>query len=105
MPPQLYPPQKLNGAPRYRFPKHRLGSVAKASRRLDRLSHGRYCVKELQRPAGDEPRFLACGIFKPHSPFFAPSEYHQPYRDIDLPVRMDDDWDDLPTGAVVAAER
>ena len=48
----------------------------------------------------DKPFFLACGIFKPHSPFFAPPKYHALYDDdLAMPLLKKDDWDDLPEGA------
>jgi arylsulfatase A-like enzyme len=58
-----------------------------------------YCAKALQERKNDKPQFLACGIFKPHSPFFAPDAYHIPYKEIALPLMKEDDWNDLPKGA------
>ncbi len=55
---------------------------------------------EVLRKKHDKPFFLACGIFKPHSPFFAPLKYHGLYdEEIALPERKQDDWSDLPAGA------
>ncbi len=100
MPPQEYPPKKLNGAPEYGSRNTDWG--AWPPRVEDSIDYhtAKYCVDAFSRPAGEKPLFLACGIFKPHSPFFAPGAYHAPYQDIGLPTRREDDWNDLPSGAV-----
>lgn len=99
MPPQSYPPKKLNGAPNYGSRNTDWGEwPAKVDDSID-FHTAEYCIKTLSTPRNDKPLFLACGIFKPHSPFFAPAPYHDPYRNIDLPARKADDWNDLPSGA------
>ena len=58
-----------------------------------------YAVDALQQ-VRDKPFLLACGIFKPHSPFFAPPKYHARYKESPaMPERKEDDWNDLPAGA------
>jgi arylsulfatase A-like enzyme len=61
-----------------------------------------YAVRQLQR-RHDRPFFLSVGIYKPHSPFLAPSSYIDAYplSDLRLPARPPGDMDDLPTGAVI----
>jgi len=99
MPPQQYPREKLNGAPKYGSRNTDWGEWPRQAEDAIDFHTAGYCVNTLREPPSGKPLFLACGIFKPHSPFFAPSEFHKPYRNVDLPVRKTDDWSDLPQGA------
>ncbi len=99
MRPQLYPELKLNRAKEYGSRNTDWGPWPPDEK--DTIDHGtaEYCIRALEQKR-DQPLFLACGIFKPHSPFFAPAKYHEPYKSIGLPVRLEDDWNDLPGGAL-----
>jgi arylsulfatase A-like enzyme len=56
-----------------------------------------WASSELNR-AQSKPFFLACGIFKPHLPWYIPQKYFDLYPPgkITLPVVKDDDLDDVP---------
>ncbi len=97
--PQKYPPKKLNGAPKYGSRNTDWGQWPKRDEDSIDFHTASYCIEALGRTASDHPLFLACGIYKPHSPFFAPDSYHKAYHDIELPARKPDDWSDLPAGA------
>jgi arylsulfatase A-like enzyme len=63
-----------------------------------------YCIDQLGR-THDRPFFLACGIHKPHMPWFVPKKYYDmfPVDSIQLPKVLDNDLDDLPTAAIKMA--
>jgi arylsulfatase A-like enzyme len=98
---QYMPPSKLNNADEYGSANTDWGPWppdAEQTRTIDYKSVG-YALKVLERKH-DRPFLLACGIFKPHSPFFAPPRYHALYdTSLEMPLRKEDDWDDLPSGA------
>ena len=96
---QNMPPKKLNRAPGYGSRNTDWGAWPKLEPDTIDFKTADYCIRALQSPPKDRPQFLACGIFKPHSPFFAPPGYHKGLSGIPLPERRDNDWDDLPAGA------
>lgn len=54
--------------------------------------------EQLQRPH-DKPFFLACGIYRPHEPWFVPKSYFEPFPLDSIqpgPGYKEDDLDDLP---------
>lgn len=104
MRPQLYPPKKLNNAPEYGSANTDWGEWPPAEEDSIDVATADYAVRKLLEPP-DRPLFLACGIFKPHSPFFSPSRYHAAYRAIEVPPRAGDDWSDLPSGAGALMKR
>jgi len=101
MDPQYMPKEKLNGPHWYGSRNTDWGPWPpddQVTRTIDFKSVS-YACDVLARDH-KRPFFLACGIFKPHSPFFAPPKYHAVYDDLlPLPTRKENDWDDLPSGA------
>ncbi len=66
-----------------------------------------WAIAELRRPH-DRPLFLACGLFRPHLPCYAPRRYFDQYPldRVRLPALMDSDLERLPAvGAELAAAR
>lgn len=101
MDPQYMPEKKLNGAPGYGSRNTDWGPWPEDGdepKTIDFKSVG-YAIEVLKQ-RHDRPFFLACGIFKPHSPFFAPPRYHALYDEaLPMPLLKVDDWSDLPSGA------
>ncbi len=100
MAPQNMPPKKLNQAPKYGSRNTDWGAWPSDERNTIDFRTTEYCIRSLKNPPIDKPLFLACGIFKPHSPFFAPPKYHAKLPKIPNPARLESDWNDLPSGAV-----
>ena len=96
---QLYPVRKLNLASKYGSRNTDWGEWPPRIEDSIDYQTRQYVVDAIQSHRDERPLFLACGFFKPHSPFFAPRQFHEPYRSIVLPVRNRNDWDDLPSGA------
>ena len=56
-------------------------------------------VNDMLSSKHDKPFFLACGIYRPHEPWFVPAKYFDPFplESIQLPPGYkEDDLDDLP---------
>jgi arylsulfatase A-like enzyme len=100
MRPQKYPLEKLNRAPEYGSRNTDWGSWPPDPTQSIDHDTVEYCVNALRDTPVERPLFLVCGIFKPHSPFFAPATFHQAYESLSLPLRREDDWSDLPSGAI-----
>lgn len=66
-------------------------------------------IGEQLRREHDKPFFLACGIYRPHEPWFVPKQYFEPFplESIQLPAGYKaDDLDDLPAeGRRIARNR
>ncbi|MBT7853232.1 MAG: sulfatase [Opitutae bacterium] len=63
---------------------------------------------EVLKEKHKKPFFLACGIFRPHLPWYAPRKYFEmyPINKIELPETPEDDLQDIPTqGRKLSASR
>jgi len=59
-------------------------------------------ISEQLGKAHDKPFFLACGIFRPHLPWYVPQRYFDafPLESIELPAFVKDDLEDVPPAGV-----
>ncbi len=68
----------------------------------------RWITEQLSKPS-ERPLFLACGLYRPHEPWFVPQKYYQPFalESIQLPSGYkEDDLDDVPpVGQRIARNR
>lgn len=57
---------------------------------------------ELLEEHGDKPFFLAVGLVRPHVPLVATAPFFKPYpfERMQLPPRVDGDWDDIPRAGI-----
>jgi arylsulfatase A-like enzyme len=64
-----------------------------------------WVIRQLQSEQ-DTPLFLACGIFRPHLPWYAPRQYFDqfPIDSIQLPEHREDDLDDIPPAGLKMAK-
>lgn len=60
-----------------------------------------YCIEQMSA-APDKPKFIACGLHKPHLPFAPPKKYYDafPLKDIRLPPFLETDLEDIPARGV-----
>ena len=95
-----YPPHKLNGLDDYGTRNTDWGMWPEHIEETADYRTMKYAVDFLEKEHRD-PFFLNVGIYKPHSPFFAPADYFDPYplETITMPNTLSDDMDDLPQGA------
>ncbi|MHC4120976.1 MAG: sulfatase [Planctomycetota bacterium] len=58
-------------------------------------------VSEQMHTERDRPFFLACGLYRPHLPWFVPKKYFDMFDldEVRLPKVLENDWDDLPERA------
>lgn len=59
-----------------------------------------WIIDQLQKDH-EKPFFLACGLYRPHLPWYVPQEFFDrfPLDSVLLPEIYDDDWEDLPEPA------
>jgi arylsulfatase A-like enzyme len=64
-------------------------------------------VSDQLRKNHKKPFFLACGIYRPHLPWYVPEEFYRkfPINEVALPIIYENDLDDLPETAKKIASR
>lgn len=89
------PGRPLNGIPRAR--NFDWGPLEAADAAMGDAKVAAWITTQLTRKH-DRPFFLACGIFRPHLPWYVPAKYFErfPLEKIVLPVVKEDDLDDVP---------
>lgn len=72
-------------------------------------SVSKWVSEQLLDPPEDKPFFLACGLYRPHEPWFVPAKYFEPFplEDIEMPPGYrPNDLDDIPpAGRALARNR
>lgn len=73
------------------------GPIELTEEEMDDYRMAQFAIDRLGREY-DRPFFLACGIYLPHAPWYAPEEFFEPFPvdEILLPVENPEDHDDLP---------
>jgi arylsulfatase A-like enzyme len=73
------------------------GPVSAPNTQMDDTKVTDWCIEQLSR-SRQRPLFLACGLFRPHLPWYVPQEWFDlyPLEDIVLPTVNDDDLADIP---------
>ena len=73
------------------------GSISQQSEEMPDYKSVDYVCRQLEKD-WEQPFFLACGIFRPHLPWYVPEQYFEQYplSDIELPLVKEDDLADIP---------
>lgn len=100
-----YPPSKLNDLEWYGSRNTDWGPWPGHIEETADYRTSEYAIRFLQKQH-TKPFFLNVGIYKPHSPFFAPQEFFEKYpaETLEMPTLKEDDWEDLPLGAKTLME-
>ncbi|WP_346237062.1 sulfatase [Niabella insulamsoli] len=95
-----YPEKKLNGLPAYGSRNTDWGAWPEDISQTADFRTVDYAIQKINQKH-DRPFFLNVGIYKPHSPFFAPKEFFEKYprERLKMPELIKDDVQDLPPGA------
>ncbi len=100
-----YPPAKLNGLEWYGSQNTDWAPWPEYIEETADFRTSEYAIQFLKKKH-NRSFFLNVGIYKPHSPFFAPKEYFEEYpkATLAMPALKEDDWQDLPAGATALME-
>ncbi len=101
-PPDPAPAQRpVNGFAKRHFD---WGPVAKPASAMGDYKVADWVIGQLKRKH-DKPFFLACGIYRPHLPWYVPKKYFDLFdeTEIQLPPTLKDDLKDVPAAGVKIA--
>ena len=89
------PDRPVNGIPKTAH--FDWGPVAVSNEKMDDTKVADWCIERLGRPH-EKPFFLACGLFRPHLPWYVPQKWFDlyPLDEISLPQVNEDDLADVP---------
>jgi arylsulfatase A-like enzyme len=81
------------------------GPVAKSPKAMGDYQVADWIIGQLNREH-DKPFFLACGIYRPHLPWYVPQKYFDLFNEskIQLPPTIKDDLKDVPAAGVKMAK-
>jgi arylsulfatase A-like enzyme len=73
------------------------GVIDRTDEEMDDYKMAQFTIDKLNQKH-DKPFFLACGIYLPHAPWYAPQKYFDkfPLGEIEMPTVKSDDLDDIP---------
>jgi iduronate 2-sulfatase len=73
------------------------GVIDRTDEEMDDYKMAQFTIDKLNQKH-DKPFFLACGIYLPHAPWYAPRKYFDkfPLDEIKMPTVKSDDLDDIP---------
>ncbi|MDG2224417.1 MAG: sulfatase [Rubripirellula sp.] len=93
----------LNGIPRTSH--FDWGPVAADDAEMGDFQVADWVIEQLGK-AYDKPFFLACGMYRPHLPWYAPEKYFQEYPldEIQLPITSENDLADIPAAGIKMAK-
>jgi arylsulfatase A-like enzyme len=93
------PGEKLNRLPGYGSANTDWGAWPAAEAEAPDVRSVDWCIARLRQPR-PAPLFLACGLFRPHMPFFVPARWLERYPAdrVRLPELRADDLADIPPG-------
>ena len=98
MPDDNFPSKTPANMPRFKYSYNMFdwGPLSISDEETGDYSSVRYISEQLNKKQ-DKPFFLACGIYRPHHPWYVPQKYFDQYplEKIQLPPLLENDTDDL----------
>lgn len=81
------------------------GVIPRSEEKYDDVQSADYAIRFLEAASDEEPFFLACGIFRPHLPWYVPQRFLDlyPLDQIQLPAIKEEDRSDIPKAGLALA--